>query len=107
MGQAAPCEESVGIVKKAIEKFEETRARLEEIGIEAACLVTLRLCTIFLEVGVVEKNLPVGKLAALMMRDECTGFAELSWLESRVQQCAEAVGTACRVEENDRRDQVL
>lgn len=67
----------------------------------------MRLCTLFLQVGVAEKRLPVGKLAALMLRDEATGFAELSWLERRVQGCAEAAGTPCHVEMDDRGDQVL
>merc|ERR1712072_564945 len=91
----------------ASSQLEETEDKLKEIGIEEECIVTLRLCTLFLKIGVVDKKLPIGKLAALQLRDEDTGFAELSWLERLVQRCAEAVGTKCRIETDDRGDEVL
>merc|ERR1712187_730561 len=81
----------------AYEQLPSTCEKLQDLGLELVSIVTLRLCTLFLKVGIADLGLPFRSLATLMQRsyDEPD---ELTWLQKQVQACAEAVGTPCRVE---------
>lgn len=107
--QTPPCEATREAARQAREKLQQTCEMVTDAGLDASGVVTLQLCTLFVFVGVAELGLPLGQLAALMLRDEETGLAELSWLEQRVLQAAQAAGegAGCRMQENQRGDQEL
>jgi len=105
--QRAPCEATRELVRQAYERLPDTCSMVRDVGLDEASIVTLRLCTLFVWVGVAELGLPCGRLTALMLRDEDTGFQELSWLEEKVLACASAAGAKCRMQVNDREDQEL
>jgi len=91
----------------AAARLPEACEALRGIGLDSASIVTLRLCTLLVRVGIAELGMPCHTLAMLMLRDEDTGFAELSWLESKVLACAVPAGATCQLQVNDRGDQEL
>jgi len=92
------------LTRAALAKLPQTCKKLREAGLDESAVVTLRLCTSFVYIGVVEKGVPIGKLAALMLRDECADPQELSWLEVRVIRTAQANGAKLTVQANHRGD---
>jgi len=79
-----------------------------DLGLDGPSIVTLRLCTSFVKVGVHDFGIPLGQLAARMIREYGdSGSLELSWLERKVKVCAEAAGVPCHVEKDRRGDEIL
>jgi len=105
--QGPPCEATRVLVNAANDRLIDTRRMLEDNGLEATAILTLRLCTLFVFVGVAELGLPCANLAHLMLRDEKTGFQELSWLENHILSAAVAAGFGCHVNKDDYGDKEL
>eukprot|EP00421_Protoceratium_reticulatum_P009461 CAMPEP_0168366054 /NCGR_PEP_ID=MMETSP0228-20121227/5031_1 /TAXON_ID=133427 /ORGANISM="Protoceratium reticulatum, Strain CCCM 535 (=CCMP 1889)" /LENGTH=389 /DNA_ID=CAMNT_0008378845 /DNA_START=1 /DNA_END=1170 /DNA_ORIENTATION=- len=105
--KSSPCQASREAARVAYGHLPEICSMVHSVGLDAPSILTLRLCTLFVYVGVAELNLPCGHLAALMLRDEEKGFQDLSWLEQKVLTCAVAAGAKCRMQVNDRDDQEL
>merc|ERR1712206_75388 len=76
-----------------------TCTALRSIGLEEPSIITLMVCTRFIYIGVVELNVPLARLASLMLRDWEAEF--FSWLEDKVFECAPDAGCNCRVEDED------
>jgi len=95
--QVPPSQASIDLLRSSKEKLDQTCHMTSEIGLEASAVLTLRLCTLFVFVGVVELGLPVGKLAVLMLKE----YNELTWLEARVLACAKEAGADCWMEVTD------
>uniref|UniRef100_A0A7S1A194 PI3K/PI4K catalytic domain-containing protein n=1 Tax=Noctiluca scintillans TaxID=2966 RepID=A0A7S1A194_NOCSC len=89
--QAPPTPASRFLCRTAAKKLNSIADALRDIGLDESSILTHRLCTMFVSVGV-ELGIPVGCLAALMLRDGDKCFAELSWLERRVFECARSAG---------------
>jgi hypothetical protein len=105
--QSSPCDSSRELAREAAQDLPRTCAMARAVGLEESAVLTLQLCTIFVMIGVGELGVPCGRLAALMLRDEETGFRELSWLESKVLECACAVGARCCVRVSDKGEQEI
>eukprot|EP00927_Polykrikos_kofoidii_P031349 TRINITY_DN26982_c0_g1_i1.p1 TRINITY_DN26982_c0_g1~~TRINITY_DN26982_c0_g1_i1.p1 ORF type:complete len:551 (-),score=110.31 TRINITY_DN26982_c0_g1_i1:154-1806(-) len=105
--QCEPCAATRDLAQKAVATLPEVCKMLEDSGLEPQAVVTLRLCTLLVQVAVGELALPVGRVAALLCRDDETGFQDLSWLERKVQACSEVAGCPCRVEKDNRGDERL
>jgi len=78
--------------------------QLTALGLDAASIATLRICTCLVAVGVADLGLPVVKLASLAIREN---FSEFSWLEQQVIASAEQEGAKMRVQRNHRNDEYL
>mmetsp|Transcript_84758 Transcript_84758/g.162123 ORF Transcript_84758/g.162123 Transcript_84758/m.162123 type:complete len:832 (+) Transcript_84758:57-2552(+) len=103
-----PSEYAQKIAIKAKDLLCDTCAQVKALRLDEASIVTLRICVEFIYIGVAVLKLPIGKLAELMLRDEDTGFEEMSWLESKVLICAQGAGAAsCRMEVNQRGEQEM
>jgi len=105
--QCPPREATRSLARRAYEVLPETCGMMRDVGLDGAAIVTLRLCTLLVFVGVAELGLPCGKLAALILRDEDAGFQDLSWLEQKVLAASVSAGAECRMQVNDRGDQEL
>lgn len=90
-----PSAHAKATVAKAVESLPATIQALRELGIESASLVTLQLSTLFLEVGVLERCLPLDILAGLLLRSDESNFEEPSWFEQQVSHCITAAGIPC------------
>lgn len=102
-----PCEATRRLAREAAEGLPQTCDMVRDAGLEEVAILTLRICTLLVSVGVGELDLPCSHLAALMLRDEVRGFQELSWLESKVLACANAAGATCVMQVNDVGEQEL
>jgi len=105
--QEPPSQASKEIVGVAVEMLPKACGMVRDAGLDDSSLLTLRLCTHFVHIGVSELNIPIGMLAARMLRDEETGFQELSWLEGQVLKAAQASGAKCTMQVNHRDDQEI
>jgi len=104
----APSAASRSTIRLAYESLPHTCNMVrEQVGLPEPAIVTLQLSTLLLYIGVGVYGIPCASMAKLILRDEDTGFAELSWLEAKVEAAANTVGCPCRKEENRRGDQVL
>lgn len=96
--QAAPSQYAKDIAKVAFEKLEDICAKLKEIPLDDPSILTLRLCTLFVYIGVYELGLAIGSLASKLVRED---YEALSWFEERVFKAAEKAGAKCVVREDD------
>lgn len=96
-----PCEATKETMKTAISKMGPLLEKLKEVGLDDASVLTLRICTLLAEVGILERNLPLRTIAGAVIRED---YSELSWLEERVLECAMSSGASCRKEPNNRGD---
>merc|ERR1712176_1236527 len=87
-------------------KLPSTCEKLRSLGLEEESIITLRLCTLFLKVGIVDLSLSFRALASLMQRN-FDDSDELTWLQKKIKTCAEVVGTPCGVEEAVRGEKIL
>ena len=69
-------------------------ANSAEMQLSSTCVLTLKLCTLFVKVAVADLGIELGKLAALILRDVETDFKELSWLEKKVKSCGASSNVA-------------
>lgn len=90
-----PSAHAKATVEKAVASIPATLQALRDLGVESASLVTLQLTTLFLEVGVLERSLPLDTLAGLLQRDDEDAFAEPSWFERQVSHGVTAAGIPC------------
>lgn len=102
--QTPPSSDAFSLARAAHAKLALTCRMVAEAGLDPSAVVTLRLCTIFVYIGIVEMAIPIGKLAALMLRDDCADPQELSWLEERVLAAAKEHGGKLSIQANDRGD---
>jgi len=102
--QTPPSSDAFSLARAAHAKLALTCRMVAEAGLDPSAVVTLRLCTIFVYIGIVDMAIPIGKLAALMLRDDCADPQELSWLEERVLAAAKEHGGKLSVQANDRGD---
>ncbi|CAK9052532.1 unnamed protein product [Durusdinium trenchii] len=77
---------------------------LKDAGLEESAVITLRLCTSLVYIGVVELGRTISDIAALMLRDEDKEPQELSWLEERVMSAAKMAGAPCSLQATARGD---
>jgi len=97
------CEPSASgrcLARMCHEKLPQTVQAVKGVGLDDASVLTLRICTSLVAVGIGDLGIPVGRLSTLMLRDEETGFQDLSWLEGKVLSCATDAGAQCHVQEN-------
>lgn len=92
---ATPSAHAKATVAKAVESLPATIQALRELGIESASLVTLQLSTLFLEVGVLERCLPLDILAGLLLRNDESNVEDPSWFEQQVSRSITAAGIPC------------
>jgi len=92
---ATPSAHAKATVAKAVESLPATVQALRELGIESASIVTLQLSTLFLEVGVLERSLPLAVLAGLLLRNDESNFEEPSCFEQQVSHSITAAGIPC------------
>ncbi|CAJ1381074.1 unnamed protein product [Effrenium voratum] len=97
--KAAPSAFAKTLALTSMEKLPQTCQMVEDAGLEASAVVTLRMCTILVYIGVAELGCSIAKVANLMMRDEDKEPQELSWLEERVLPAANACGVVCKLQE--------
>lgn len=90
-----PSAHAKATVEKAAASLPATVQALRELGVESASLITIQLSTLFLEVGVLERCLPLDTLAGLLLRDDENDFAEPSWFEQQVSHSITAAGIPC------------
>eukprot|EP00439_Symbiodinium_sp_Y106_P003869 s718_g1.t1 len=81
--QTPPSSDAFSLARAAHAKLALTCRMVAEAGLDPSAVVTLRLCTIFVYIGIVDMAIPIGKLAALMLRDDRADPQDLSWLEER------------------------
>lgn len=93
-------------VQRAVSRLDATCAALATLGVEDSSILTLRTCTLLLEVGVLQCNRPIAELADVFARpfDEDGMCYLLSPLEQWI---CRAVGAACSVTLDHRGDEVL
>lgn len=96
-----PCEATKETMKTVISKMGPLLEKLKEVGLDDASILTLRICTLLAEVGILERNLPLRTIAGAVIRED---YSELSWLEERVLECATSSGASCRKELSNRGD---
>eukprot|EP00930_Biecheleria_cincta_P048323 TRINITY_DN33653_c0_g1_i1.p1 TRINITY_DN33653_c0_g1~~TRINITY_DN33653_c0_g1_i1.p1 ORF type:complete len:438 (+),score=77.91 TRINITY_DN33653_c0_g1_i1:50-1363(+) len=92
---AMPSAHAKATMAKAVESLPATVQALRQLGIESASLITLQLSTLFLEVGVLERCLPLDTLAGLLLRNDESNFEEPSWFEQHVSCSITAAGVPC------------
>eukprot|EP00406_Dinophysis_acuminata_P074444 CAMPEP_0179254968 /NCGR_PEP_ID=MMETSP0797-20121207/23507_1 /TAXON_ID=47934 /ORGANISM="Dinophysis acuminata, Strain DAEP01" /LENGTH=382 /DNA_ID=CAMNT_0020962853 /DNA_START=52 /DNA_END=1200 /DNA_ORIENTATION=+ len=97
-----PSDSAKCIARSAADRLPALLDMLPGIGLDAASLVTLRVCTLLVEVGIVHLGLPCRQLAAAMLREEEAGFEELSWLEAKVLEHAGPAGARVQKQINAR-----
>lgn len=95
---ARPSPHARSIVSCAVKTLPETVKALKSIDLEESSILTLQLCTTFLEIGVLSYNISLNMLAGLMLRDDLDGFKEPSWFELKLASAAVAAGVACHFE---------
>lgn len=98
--QATPSAAAKEIARKAYEKLEDVCEKLKEIPLDQPSILTLRLCTLFVYIGVYELDLPIGLLASKLARED---YEVLSWFEERVLKAAVEAGAKCEVNDHDGR----
>jgi len=94
-----PSESARRVARAAAEQALRLCDMLKDVGLDESSILTHRLCTLFVHVGVGDLGLPIGRLAALMLRDDCQ---ELSWLEERIWSCAREAGARIEVRREER-----
>lgn len=105
--KSPPKETTRRLAAYAHENMEMTMKLLREVGLPEECIVTLQVCTLLVKVAIADLAIPVVRVAKLILRDEDSGFAELSWLETNVLDAAAKAGAKCRMGEDDRGDQAI
>lgn len=105
--QSEPSDFACTVASSSAEKLPLTCRALEDLGLEASSIVTLRLCTILVHLAVVTFHIPIGKIACLMLRSEDSCFEELSWLEKKVLECSKKAGANISMGETERGEQEL
>jgi len=93
-----PSAHARAIVASAVESLPATVDSLKSIGLDGESVATLQICTLFLEVGVLQRGLPLDTLAGLLQRNDESLFEEPSWFEKRVAECAAQAGVHCDFE---------
>lgn len=83
-----PTAHARALVTAAVESLPATVDSLLQMGLCRGSVATLQLCTLLLEVGVLQRGLPLDKLAGLMQRDDESLWEEPSWFEKCVTECA-------------------
>jgi len=92
---APPSGNARAIIEHAVQSLPTTIKKLQDIGLETASIVTLQLCTLFLEIGVLVCGLPLNTLAELLSRDDKLCFEKPSWFEEQIATCTTAAGVPC------------
>ncbi|CAE7279715.1 PI4KG4 [Symbiodinium pilosum] len=62
--QTTPSADACSLARTAYMKLPQTCKKLAEAELDASAVVTLRLCTTLVYIGVAEMGIPIGKLAA-------------------------------------------
>jgi hypothetical protein len=96
-----PCQATRAFAMQAAKRTGLICAHLEQVGIEAESIITFRLCTRVVSVGM-ELGVPCSQVAKLIKRDEETVFEKLSWLEKMVLECGCAARAQLEKHVNDR-----
>jgi hypothetical protein len=104
--QCKPSKVARDLAREAYESLPMISEQLRKIGLDEPSVITLRICTTFVYVGLHEFGLPIARLVELMVRS-CDEPEELSWLEDKVLKCANEAGALISVQKNVRGDKEL
>lgn len=99
-----PSQAARDLARKAHENLTHICGSLSSLQLPRSSIITLRLCTAFVKIGVHDLGMPIAELVALMSRNY---DPELTWLETRVLACAKSAGASVTVQPNDRGDKEL
>jgi hypothetical protein len=88
----------------AVQRLPRVIAALRDLGLSEECLMTHRVCTTLIGVGVAELGVAIGSVATLMVREDPY---ELSWLEKNLLQVAQDTGIPIHVNTSARGEQEL
>jgi len=102
--QQAPSSFARELAGIAVEKLPRVISSLRHLGLSEECVVTHRVCTTLIGVGVAELGVAIGSVATLMVREDPY---ELSWLEKNLLQVAQDTGIPIHVNANERGEQEL
>jgi hypothetical protein len=91
----SPSPHALSIVSCAVEALPRTVRALRDIGLDESSVLTLQLCTAFLEIGVLSYSVPLVQLAGLLLRDDEDDFKEPSWFEVKLASAAVEAGISC------------
>jgi hypothetical protein len=87
--QVAPSMHARQLIKSELANIDATSCLLSNLRIDDECILSFRIAACLLEIGVLERKIPLSNLGTLMLRT--AGDGQPSWLEQRVQEAVDGI----------------